>query len=330
MVGLHRTLFLREVRLAPGDHRLELRPAGPVRGALADVRAIVLSPRGLHSVPPPEAAKADPDGSPRALARRILVPSTPAAEREAIIRDHFDASADLLAALAEGLGPDRAEEYGRIPWIWRVAIAAGRRNDEAEIRRLLAVALPSEGAPLDHWRAVVLGGGLINGISQAGAWPGARIDAILRDDSGLSRRWRRALDLASEMADAEAVPTGTRYDALRMIGLETWERRGAQVVRYLAAGVDPELQMGAISALGDMPSPRVPEALLSGLEHYTTANRKRMIAALARDDARRETLLDAVASGRLRAAELDEGLVRLLVDPTRNRSHGRARELFAR
>jgi putative membrane-bound dehydrogenase-like protein len=42
----YRTVFLREVRLGPGDHRLELRPAGPVRGALADVRTIVLTPRG--------------------------------------------------------------------------------------------------------------------------------------------------------------------------------------------------------------------------------------------------------------------------------------------
>jgi hypothetical protein len=42
----YRSIFLREVRLGTGDHRLELRPVGPVRGALADVRAIVLTPRG--------------------------------------------------------------------------------------------------------------------------------------------------------------------------------------------------------------------------------------------------------------------------------------------
>jgi putative heme-binding domain-containing protein len=41
----YRSIFLREVRLGPGDHRLEFRPAGPVRGALADVRTMVLTPR---------------------------------------------------------------------------------------------------------------------------------------------------------------------------------------------------------------------------------------------------------------------------------------------
>jgi hypothetical protein len=49
----YRTLFLREVRLDTGGHRLELKPAGQVRGALADVRAILLSPRGTAGPRPP-------------------------------------------------------------------------------------------------------------------------------------------------------------------------------------------------------------------------------------------------------------------------------------
>jgi hypothetical protein len=232
--------------------------------------------------------------------------------------------------MAQGLGADREEEYRRIPWIWRVAIAVGRRDDAAEVRRLLALAVPDDGSPLDHWRAVVIGGGLINGITQAGTWPDERIEALIRDDPALARRWRRAIELASEMADSGAVPTGTRYDALRMIGLEPWDRRGAQLFRYLAEGVHAELQQGAISALGDMPSPYAPQALLSGLEHYSKSNRKLMIEALARDDDRRKALLDAVESGRLTAADLGEAVVRTLVDPSRNRSYELAKKLLLR
>ena len=114
-----------------------------------------------------------------------------------------------------------------------------------------------------------------------------------------------------------------------MIGLEPWERRGPQLVRYLARGVHPELQQGAVCALGDMPSPHVPSALLSGLAHFTPSNRAFAIEALARDDSRREALLDAIAAGRLRPADLDGKVRRLLLDPSRNRSHERARMLLA-
>ena len=41
----YRSMFVRELTLPPGTHRLEIRPDGPVRGALLDLRAITLTPR---------------------------------------------------------------------------------------------------------------------------------------------------------------------------------------------------------------------------------------------------------------------------------------------
>ena len=243
---------------------------------------------------------------------------------------HDDARA-LIAALAVGLdSADRAESYRRIPWIWRVAIAAAKRNDSAELGRIVDVAVPADGQPLTDWRAVVLGGGVINGITLVGAWPGARIDEILRDDSARLARWRRSLDLASAMTDDPSVPNGTRYDALRMIGLEPWSRRGAQIVRYLAPGTNAELQQGAVCALGDLPAPEATRALVDSLAGLTPGNRKFAIEALARDDDRRETLLDALEAGRIKASELPEAVAQLLADPARNRSHARAKTLLAR
>ena len=41
----YRPLFVRELSLPAGTHRLEIRPDGPIRGALLDLRAITLTPR---------------------------------------------------------------------------------------------------------------------------------------------------------------------------------------------------------------------------------------------------------------------------------------------
>ena len=41
----YRSIFVGEAKLAPGSHRLELRPAGPIRNALLDLRAVTLTPR---------------------------------------------------------------------------------------------------------------------------------------------------------------------------------------------------------------------------------------------------------------------------------------------
>ena len=247
----YRSLFLTEVRLKPGDHRLDMAPEGPIKVALADVRFIKFTPStgGRLAGPLPKPNAAD-------LAHQILDAARPEPERRAIIEQHPELATDLIVAMTEGLGTDRAEEYRRIPWIWRVALPVGRRNQTKELHRLLGIAVPQPGAPLADWQAVVIGGGLINGITQSGAWPGRQIEAILRDDPGLSRRWQNMLVLASTMADNTAVPTGTRYDALRLLGVDSWDHRGAQLVKYLGKGVDAELQQGAVSALADMPAPR--------------------------------------------------------------------------
>jgi putative membrane-bound dehydrogenase-like protein len=41
----YRSLFVREIALPAGTHRLEVRPAGPIRNALIDLRAVTLTPR---------------------------------------------------------------------------------------------------------------------------------------------------------------------------------------------------------------------------------------------------------------------------------------------
>jgi hypothetical protein len=274
----------------------------------------------------PAAAAAVAQADPAALAAQVLDEKRPAEEREAVIAKNPELSSALISAMAAGMPAGTPEEYRRIPWIWRAAFAAGKRNDEAELRRILEVSLPATGAPLDDWRAVVLGGGLINGVSLAGGWPAERLGAVVAGNDALIARWRRALDLASAMADDEKVKAGTRYDALRMLGAEPWDRRGAQLMRYLTKGVDPELQQGAISGLSDVRAPGavVAQALLSGFGHYSPNNREFALDALLRDDARALALLDAVQDGRVTRERLGAGRAEALkahpAEPVRARA----------
>ena len=136
-------------------------------------------------------------------------------------------AATVITKLLDGLAVDTPKEYERIPDIWRPALAAGKRNDAAELKRLLDLSLPKADEPLRHWQAVVIGGGIINGLSMEGVWPERRIKELLKDDATMTKRWNRVLDLADKMADDEKVPAGTRYDALRILGADSSKARAA-------------------------------------------------------------------------------------------------------
>ncbi|MES2707599.1 MAG: neutral/alkaline non-lysosomal ceramidase N-terminal domain-containing protein [Verrucomicrobiota bacterium] len=237
---------------------------------------------------------------------KLLDPATTDAQRASLIRQHPNRSGEFLREMITGLPPGTPEEYRRIPWIWNVTIAAGRRNQPAEIRNLLDISLPKPGAPLLDWQSVVLGGGLINGISQAGPWPGARIDGIIGQDQELRARWNRCLELAVLMADDEKTPPGTRYDALRITPLLPWEKCGAQLKRYLAPGQNAELQQGAVSGLADVNHPEAARLLVGAFGGLTDSNKNFALDALLRSPERIDLLLEAVAAKKITRQDLGE------------------------
>jgi hypothetical protein len=249
--------------------------------------------------------------------------------RQRLIDANPKAAAELIARMAQmPAGSDEDEEYRRIPWIWRVAIAAGKRNDDSQIRDALAASLPQPGEPLRDWQAVVIGGGLINGVSQAGAWPKQRFDALLDGDEDLTRRWRRGLEEAARMADDAKVRTGTRYDALRMIALDGWPARGEQLVKYLAKEVDGELQMGAVSALADIDEPAAAKALVSHLKQLNETNAQLALDGLLRSAGRAKLLLDAVEAGQVAPAEIGAARIERLREHPDAAIARRARDLL--
>lgn len=278
----YRQLKVGQLRLELGTQQISLRPQGEVRGALIDLRTLALVPAGHLPKWPVRMAVAQDEvlRDAASVARVILDSSRSQAARETAVQANPQFAAALIVELTRGLQPGTPEEYVRIPWIWRVAIAAARRNDTGQLRAMLAASLPEKDGELHDWQAVVIGGGVINGISERGIAPGPRVLEIIGGDTSLRERWERALALASSMADNSKVPNGTRYDALRMLGVETWEKRGAQLARYLGKDVDGELQMGAVSGLADMRSREADRALSGAIDNLTEQNRKLASEAL--------------------------------------------------
>jgi hypothetical protein len=262
------------------------------------------------------------------LARKILDGTTSNAERERTIADASVDAGALITALVKDLEPGTPEEYVRIPWIWRVAVAAGKRNQTAEMKSVLSASLPRPGDPLREWEAVVIGGGIVHGVSLAGAWPGDRVSEILRGDKALNDRWRRVPDLAAAMAADEKVKTGTRYDALRILGTESWRQRGVALTRYLAQGTHAEVQQGAIGALNDINAREVGPALISELKHFSDRNRNAALNALMRNDTRMAAVLDAVAAGRLTKSDLGDARIEKLKVADNTSIRSRAEQLL--
>lgn len=233
------------------------------------------------------------------VARRILDDALSDEAREALIAQNPAKAAELVVAMTANIPDDAKEEYRRIPWIWRVAVACGRRNQPEQILPLLRVSIPKSDLPLRDWQAVVIGGGIINGIGLSGGWPRSRVNEIIRDDADLKTRWQACILHAVPMADDEKIATGTRYDALRIVAMDDSKPRHEQLIRYLAKGTHDELQMGAISGLSDVESEIVPSALLENLGHFNDENRGLALDALIRTDFRTLKLLDAIADGRV-------------------------------
>ncbi|MFO0796469.1 MAG: neutral/alkaline non-lysosomal ceramidase N-terminal domain-containing protein [Gemmataceae bacterium] len=266
----YRTVKLGTLKLPAGAARISVRPDGPVRGALLDLRAIYL-------VPPGQTPVADKDASPAEQLRAL--------------------TADLKAG-------DAAEEYRRIPRVFTITLAAGKANDAATVRAVLDAALPTAGDPLRDWQAVALGGGVVNGLSQSGVWPAARVAELTKDDATLAARWKAVLPRAHAMADDEKVPPGTRYDALRLVALDSWDAARPRLTKYLAKAAHPELQMGAVSGLADVNHADVGPLLAKALPDLTAANRALAVTALLRTPDRAAALLSGVEAGSVPAAWL--------------------------
>ncbi|MGI9455079.1 MAG: c-type cytochrome [Aeoliella sp.] len=308
--------------IAPGRRRITVRPDGPLlKPALFDLREMRLVAAGRPTRF--GSSKTVEELLPRfaeQIAPFLLDESQPVERRQAVIDLRPGMGPSIVSLLSSDMNDDSDEEYRRIPWIWRVAIACGKRNDGGELRDLLDECLPRDAEILHDWQAVAIGGGIINGISQKGLWPDERLPDVLTGVPDGLARWSRTLDLAAELADDESVRLGTRYDALRIIALAGWERRGAHLLRYLREEVPDELQMGAVSGLVDIRSDKATEYLITHFPKLSAQNQKLALQGLMRTESRSVALLEAIGEGRVAKDTVDK-------HPLVNHSSDRVKEM---
>ncbi|HWB02013.1 MAG TPA: neutral/alkaline non-lysosomal ceramidase N-terminal domain-containing protein [Verrucomicrobiales bacterium] len=304
-----------------------LQPGKPVQFEVTGSASGSVRWFGVYAMSP-DMLPSEAEESKLPLGRRLIDPGTPDAKRMAIIKQYPQKSAEFLKEMTSDLTPGTPEEYKRIPWIWNVAIAAGKRIDATEIRGLLDISLPQPGKPLHDWQAVVIGGGIINGITLAGKWPGEQMDVMLADDEPLRTRWQRSVELALTMSADEKVPHGTRYDALRMIPFLGWEKSKAQFTATLEKGVNAELQQGAVSGLADLNHPEAAGLLIKAFPVLNTGNKNFALDALLRSPERIDVLLDAAAAGKITRADLGEKRIATLTSLEDAARRDKARKLL--
>lgn len=292
------------IELEAGKRIISVCAEGPlVKQALFDLREVRFVPAGQSTqFASTVAGDAPLPRRPPQIAPFLLDDLQPKQRRLEVIDKRSGMGPAIISLLVKGLDSQKEEEVSqRIRWIWQVAIAVGKRNDGGEVRDLLHLCMPQTNQPLQQWQAVVIGGGLINGLTLIDKWPQARFDEIISSTPTLAQRWPRTLELAAQMADNEEVRSGTRYDALRMIALAGWEKRGLHLVKYLEKGVPDELQMGAVSGLSDIPSDQMIEPLIQAIPTLSKRNRKLAFEALGRTESRALALLKAIKQSRVTA-----------------------------
>jgi hypothetical protein len=97
-----------------------------------------------------------------------------------------------------------------------------------------------------------------------------------------------------------------------MLGALPWDEAGPQLLRYLPAGTNEELQMGAVSGLADIDAPQATSALVEALAHLKGRNRDLALDALLRNEPRALALLDMVDKRAVDLASLGEARLKRL------------------
>jgi hypothetical protein len=263
----------------------------------------------------------------KAVAKIALDPAESTERREQALAESVKQAPEIIAAMTADLKPGTPAEYDRIPWIWRISIAAARTNDGPILEKIIDVASPNPTEPLHDWQAVVLGGGVINALSERGLWPCERVDEILKNNKSLRERWLRAIEQSSAMADNEKVSPGTRYDALRMIAMVGWNERGKQLVGYLSHE-NAELQMGAVSGLVDVNAIEAADALIAALPKLVEHNRALAWQGLMRSKERMNQVLNAVEVGELERGAIPDDVKQRLQSAQDDEVRSRAKKLL--
>jgi putative membrane-bound dehydrogenase-like protein len=309
----YRSLKIGTLELDATEHRVVLQAGSLLRGPLIDLRAIHLIPAGMPWTLPGIAPDLPEKVS--EAAELLLAPGLDPSRRQRII-DRFWPKADQILHHWSPLQPWSAEDQVRlIPTIWMLTNRACKSGDQDLARRILDEALPRIDATIDDWRVVVLGGAVVGGLSDSITWPRPAIESWMESDTQRMACWQRVLKFSIEKAADEKTSTGTRYDALRLVGMLPEEQAIAALQPYWDREVNEELRMGAISAASDIESPQSISLLFAAAKNESGHLRSLAIDGLLRTRSGRRALVEGLQLSRLPADALTAAQREQLAEP---------------
>ncbi|MFN9591883.1 MAG: neutral/alkaline non-lysosomal ceramidase N-terminal domain-containing protein [Pirellulaceae bacterium] len=298
----YQSLKIGTVDLNAADHRVVLQAGSPLRGPLIDLRAVHLVPAGMAWSPPGIASDLPEEVA--EVAEQLLAPGLDPARRQRMI-DSFWPKTDQILHHWSQQQPWSAEDQVRwIPTIWMLTNRACKSGDQDLAMRILDEALPRIDGTIDDWRVVVLGGGVVGGLSDSITWPRPVIENWMESDAQRIARCQRVLMFSIEKAADEKTSTGTRYDALRLVGMLPEEQVFSVLDPYWNGDVHEELRMGAISAASDIDSPQSVPLLSTAAKNESGHLRSLAIDGLLRTQAGRKSLVEELRMGNLPADAL--------------------------
>jgi putative membrane-bound dehydrogenase-like protein len=148
--------------------------------------------------------------------------------------------------------------------------------------------------------------------------------AALKQVSGLFAAARAVL--ADERATQDEK---SRAILLLGRGLEHQQEDMNALARLLVPQTPVELQTAAVTALGRLRSPRVPELLLGGWKAFVPQLRRQALSVLLRRDKWLSAVLDAIDSRKIASSEIDAALRQSLLEHRSVEVRRRATKLFA-
>jgi putative membrane-bound dehydrogenase-like protein len=208
----------------------------------------------------------------------------------------------------------------------RLANALGNRK---ALTTLLTEVAKPDGGKYASWQFTALAG-LLDALDQR-SMPLAKVRDEGDDETKAAVKRLAGLFEAARVIVADAKVTEERLLAVRLLGRGL--DRHAQDLKILAGLLVPQvsedLQSAAVTGLGRLREPQVPDVLLRGWKGYSPALRSQAVEVLLRRDEWLQAVLDAVEAKQVLPFEIDAARRQRLLEHKTAAVRDRAGKLFA-
>ncbi|HEX3654261.1 MAG TPA: PVC-type heme-binding CxxCH protein [Pirellulales bacterium] len=257
-------------------------------------------------------------------------------ERQALVR-LARASADnvwmrlaIQSSLARGAGAALADLVGEptkakadlTPLLTALASQIGMQAKKEDVTDAVQA--------IDHLPAAqdALAGSLAVAMSEGSIKAGRPLSASVPESSRVARLLKARLASSARVAADEKQSPARRAAAARVLVLSPFSEVRGLLAELLNQRQPQEVQLAAVAALSRFADPGVASILLEGWSTFSPALRAAALDALVARPARIHALLDAVADGRISAAEIDPARLQLLATSLDPKIRARAESLL--